>query len=569
MRQALSILLIFVMLAPSPYSGMQMQAMAATPPATQDWNQDYDIQFSAEQLDNLVAPIALYPDPLLAQVFLAATFPDQIDEAAREIRAYGSGYNVDMAPWDVSVKAVAHYPVVLSMMADKLDWTTSLGQAYVNQSADVMDAVQRLRRRARSYGNLVTTPQQQIVETDGYIYVYPARAEYIYVPVYDPSIVYVQRPWSYSSGLIWFGAGLLIGAWLNHDCDWDRHRVYYHGWGAYGGYPAPIWVTRSRPRVRINNIYVNNTYNNVVINRTVINRRVNYGSLDRYHSVHRDVDYSNVRRERRPAGQNAQPPRPVEAQRDNKVIRRNIDPNDPRINANRGRGQFPQQPQPEVRAPGTSKGPETRRGEHDQPKQQPQVNPPIPQQRGNVQVPRVEQPRQPIPQHRGNVQVPRVEPKINQPIPQQRGNVQVPRVEQPGQPVPRQRDNVRIPRVEQPGQPIPQQRGNVQVPRVEPKINQPNPQQRGNVRVPRVEQPRVSQPLPQPRQPDSVFRGNRGAIDPGAASQRGQASRAQQARPAPQVYSPPRVQGNAGQAPKGNPGGAQGGPGNRGQGRHK
>jgi len=84
--------------------------------------------FSPEQLDNLLAPIAPYTDPLLAQVLLAATFPDQIDQADREVHATSDQYNVDSAPWDVSVKAVARYPAVLHMIADKLDWTTSLGQ---------------------------------------------------------------------------------------------------------------------------------------------------------------------------------------------------------------------------------------------------------------------------------------------------------------------------------------------------------------------------------------------------------------------------------------------------------
>ena len=97
--------------------------------------------FSADQLDNLLAPIALYPDPLLAQVLPASTFVDQIDKASRWLRANNDPNSIDEAPWDVSVKAVAHYPAVLYMMADKIDWTTSLGQAYVNQSTDVMSSI--------------------------------------------------------------------------------------------------------------------------------------------------------------------------------------------------------------------------------------------------------------------------------------------------------------------------------------------------------------------------------------------------------------------------------------------
>jgi hypothetical protein len=382
MKQALAVALIFSLFLTVSPTGIQAQgtnfliSAAVSMQDQQYQDQQYDTYFSPDQLDNLLAPVALYPDPLLAQVLLAATFPDQIDEAARNARAYGNGYNIDATDWDVSVKAVAHYPTVLSMMADKMDWTTSVGQAYANQSTDVMEAVQRLRAQARSMGNLVTSPQQEIVETDGYIYIYPAQPEYIYVPTYDPAIIYVHRGGFYGRPVLFFSMGFLIGAWLNHDCDWRNHRVFYHGWDQGG----PRWIDRSRPRVHINNIYVNNNYRNVPVNRDFGNRRVNYGALDRYNSIHPKVDYNNVRRERPGGAPRQQGPAPGQqvpapAQRDNKIIRRNIDPNDPRIGANRGRDQQPTQ-----------------------------------QQRGNVQVPRqpeVTQPQPPVTQQRGNVQVPR------------------------------------------------------------------------------------------------------------------------------------------------------------------
>lgn len=335
MKKALAIMLMFAIASIGPFGeAVALTFHAATAP--QDQDDDWQVEFSPDQLENLLAPIALYPDPLLAQVLLAATFPDQIDEAARTMRAYGQNYNVDGTDWDVSVKAVAHYPTVLSMMADKIDWTVSVGQAYVNQSADVMDAIQRLRARAESMGNLVSTSQQEIVETDGDIYIYPAQPNYIYVPVYDPAIVYFRRPTLYAAPLIWFGAGLIIGAWLNHDCDWHGHRVFYHGWDRGG----PSWILRSRPHVRINNIYVNNNYRNVVINRGVINHRVNYGALNRYNNIHRDTNYDNVRRQRGGAGNRYNPP-PGPPRSDNKIIRRNIDPRDPRIDANRGHDRQP------------------------------------------------------------------------------------------------------------------------------------------------------------------------------------------------------------------------------------
>jgi hypothetical protein len=260
----------------------------------QDYSQDngdygaYE-NYSPDQLDNLLAPIALYPDPLLAQVLPAATFVDQIDEASRYVRSYGQN-GVDDQDWDVSVKAVAHYPAVLDMMADKIDWTTALGQAYVNQSTDVMISVQRLRRLASDQGNLVTNQQQQIIVQPSYIQIWPAQPQYVYVPVYNPVYVYYQRPRP-GAFFITFGTGFIIGAWLNRDCDWGGRRVYYTGWNGGG------WIGRSRGYVHIHNtVYVNNRYTNITINRTVVNRRVNYTNMNRYNSIHRNVNYNNLNR---------------------------------------------------------------------------------------------------------------------------------------------------------------------------------------------------------------------------------------------------------------------------------
>jgi len=291
--------------------------------------------FSPEQLDNLLAPIALYPDPLLAQVLLAATFVDEVDEAARYVRAYGQA-GVDDQPWDVSVKAVAHYPVILDNLADRLDWTTSVGQAYAAQSTDVMISVQRLRRLAWSQGNLQTTPEQEVVTGDDYIQIVPAQPTLIYVPRYSPAVVYYQRP-SFAMAIS-FGVGLAIGAWLNDDCDWRGHRVYYHGWSGGG------WVGRSRSHVRITNVYVSPRYSTVVVNHRVVDRHVDYGSLNRYNSVHRNVTYDNVRYDRaRHAPVSPRPPGPGNA-----VIERNINTRDPRLDHYRGRDDQPR-PTPNAR----------------------------------------------------------------------------------------------------------------------------------------------------------------------------------------------------------------------------
>jgi len=308
--------------------------------------------YTADQLDNLLAPIALYPDPLLAQVLVAATFPDQIDEAARWVRSYDQN-GVDDQRWDVSVRAVAHYPTVLNMMDDNLDWTTAVGQAYVYQSTDVMASIQRLRAMARAQGNLVTTPQQEVVVEGGYISIWPANPMYLYVPAYDPSIVFF-RP-AYVGGIssaFSFGAALIIGAWLNRDCDWGHHRIYYTGWQGGG------WIARSRSHIRLNAKYVNPRFSTIVINRRVVQRPVNYVELSRYRAVHRTVNFDN---HARGAQTHA---RPSEGRIPNKIIDRNIPPNQ-RLDQFRGHQQhtparstrpIPEQPRsapiPPVRPPG-------------------------------------------------------------------------------------------------------------------------------------------------------------------------------------------------------------------------
>ena len=227
-------------------------------------DQPSDNLLSPEDMDDLLAPIALYPDPLIAQILPAATFVDQIDEAARYVRQYGRYARIDDQPWDVSVKAVAHYPDVLYMMDQKYDWTVALGQAYLDQPQDVMDSIQALREDAYAQGNLVSTSQQQVIVEPGDIRIVPAAPEYIYVPVYDPQVVYVERGGP-SYGFITFGAGLAIGAWLSRDMDWRDHRVYYHGWRGSG------WVSRSRPHIHDRgNIYINKRAATISTNRRVL-----------------------------------------------------------------------------------------------------------------------------------------------------------------------------------------------------------------------------------------------------------------------------------------------------------
>ncbi len=267
---------------------------AATSDASNGTTQADD-NLTAEQIDNLLAPIALYPDPLLAQILPASTFVDDVDAAARYLRANNNKADkVEGESWDVSVKSVAHYPTVVFMMADKIDWTTALGHAWVLQSNDVLDSVQRLRGRANEAGNLETTPQQTVIVEKEVIKIVPAQPQVIYVPTYSPEVVYVKSGPStgtvIAATVIAFGAGLAIGAWLNNDCDWYGRRVYYHGWRGTG------WVGRSSVNIRItNNYYVNNRYTNVNINRRVLTRPVRYNNVRVYNKVNRNVNYNNVR----------------------------------------------------------------------------------------------------------------------------------------------------------------------------------------------------------------------------------------------------------------------------------
>jgi hypothetical protein len=279
-----------------------------------------DEPYSSDELDNLLAPIALYPDPLLAQVLVAATFPDEVDLAARFRRDDANADDVDDQPWDVSVKAVAHYPEVLEMMADKLDWTTALGQAYVNQSTDVMLSVQRLRAQARATGSLTDSSEMQVVDSGGEIELWPAQPEVLFVPSYDPAVVFFVR------GPLFFHARYPIGAWLNYDCDWRGHRVFYHGWAQGRG-----WVERSRPYIRASSVYVDNRYRNVAVNRDVVQRRVDHGALVRYDDVHRAAGVSGFH----PAARGAGGPPGVSAVQ-NKILARNINTSDPRLDEYRG-----------------------------------------------------------------------------------------------------------------------------------------------------------------------------------------------------------------------------------------
>ena len=180
---------------------------------------------SAQQLDQLLGPIALYPDPLIAVILPAATQPTQIVMADRYVQNGGDPNAIEQQPWDPNVQGLAHYPAVLSWMDDNLNWTTQVGQAFQNQQQDVMDSIQRLRLMAYNLGNLQSTPQQQVVNDNGYIEIIPVSPSNVYVPEYQPDQVYYQAP----SGppYIIFSVGYVIGPWLCCDFDWHGRRIVY------------------------------------------------------------------------------------------------------------------------------------------------------------------------------------------------------------------------------------------------------------------------------------------------------------------------------------------------------
>jgi hypothetical protein len=205
--------------------------------------------FAPPDLDQLVARIALYPDPLLAQVLAAATYPNDIPPAAQWAdehhyltgQALANAITEDQLPWDPSVQALLPFPSVLDMMNSDMNWTTQLGNAFLAQQQDVMDAVQRQRGIAERYGYLRTNGQI-VVSGPPYITIMPVNPGYIVVPYYDPAVVFfAPRPGFFVGGGIRFGFGVTIGGFFSPwgwvpggiRFDWGGHAVFLNNarWG--------------------------------------------------------------------------------------------------------------------------------------------------------------------------------------------------------------------------------------------------------------------------------------------------------------------------------------------------
>ena len=206
-------------------------------------------QFSQEELDQMLAPIALYPDSLLAQILMAVTYPLEVVQADRWIRANrnltGDQLNnaLDQKDWDPSVKALVPFQQVLSMMDQRLEWMQSLGDAFLDQQGEVMDTVQRLRAKAQAAGNLKDTEEESVTAEDGDTEIEPAQPDVVYVPVYDPTEVY--GPWWDPDfppffflpppgmvvgfhGRMGFGRGIGVGRSWGHawgHWDWRNHQL--------------------------------------------------------------------------------------------------------------------------------------------------------------------------------------------------------------------------------------------------------------------------------------------------------------------------------------------------------
>lgn len=200
-----------------------------------------------EQLEQLVAPIALYPDSLLTQVLMASTYPLEVVQAARwtqanpKLKGKALEDAMQKETWDASVKSLTAFPTVLSMMNEKLDWTQQLGDAFLAQQADVLAAVQSLRERADNAGTLKSTKQQKVAKStsgsESYITIEPASPDVVYVPSYDPTVVYGAWPYPayppyywYPPGYIagpgiWWGSAILAGSILWGVANWGRHDV--------------------------------------------------------------------------------------------------------------------------------------------------------------------------------------------------------------------------------------------------------------------------------------------------------------------------------------------------------
>ena len=231
------------------YAGMRAVALLlafliAVPPAA--FAQGDAQGFSQPQLDQLLAPIALYPDELISQILMASTYPLEVVQADRwakqnkGLKGDSLATALENQAWDPSVKSLVNFPDVLSMMSDKLDWTEQLGDAFLYSQKDVLATVQSLRAKAQAEGNLKSTSEQNVIVEKETIIIQPADPQVVYVPAYNPTVVYgawpypayppypVYPPGYVATAAFSFAAGVAVGAawgyaWGN--CNWNGGNV--------------------------------------------------------------------------------------------------------------------------------------------------------------------------------------------------------------------------------------------------------------------------------------------------------------------------------------------------------
>jgi uncharacterized membrane protein YgcG len=255
-QQGMALLLAWCLVLVSVADGVAYQADPASPPAPPQAAKQ-----SPEQLQQLVAPIALYPDALVAQILAAATYPDQIVEAEKWMAKHKNlegdklAKEVNKESWDPAVKAMAQFPAVLANMNQNLAWTSELGDAYVNQQQDLNQAIQTMRQKAQVAGNLKTTPQETVNTSGKTIVIQPAAPDVVYVPQYDPWLVYgdplaVFPGWYPYPGLFWDGPGIYwglgfgVGLFAGFGWGWGRWGYDWHGGRAI--YNHNTYISHSR-----------------------------------------------------------------------------------------------------------------------------------------------------------------------------------------------------------------------------------------------------------------------------------------------------------------------------------
>ena len=251
------------------------------------------VQLSAQELQQLVAPIALYPDALVAQILAASTYPTEIVEADRWIQNHPNvkgeelAKEVDKQSWDPSVKALTQFPSVLENMDKNLSWTSSLGDAYANQQQNVTDAVQTLRQQANKNGHLDSNEQEKVVTQGNTIVIEPANPEVVYVPQYDPWLVYgapivaypgwYPEPGIFLAGVgIGFGLGFGVGYFGGFGWGWHHWGYDWHGRSVI--YNHNTYISHSRTIINRNNVSHNNFNHNNFSHSNFNHANANHGN---------------------------------------------------------------------------------------------------------------------------------------------------------------------------------------------------------------------------------------------------------------------------------------------------